>query len=460
LPERSFYCKVAVLLLAAAFFAWNFSVVSGGLLDQSMGYVSDDIWYVCSARNMLREFWGLQPRAFHDGNAYATVLAYNEENYDEALEVLERSGASYRILKDDYEKFLKFGWEKTFALLAPEETLEKVGKVEEVKVYRGYPYPDYAGIVEYMNFEHPPLVKYVLALTMLVDDSPLAWRIPSLVLGSAIVVLAYLVARRVFGELAGIAAAVFVFTERTVRAMSMVAMLDIYLSFFTILALYFALSERGLLASALSVGLAGSAKMPGFFLIPGFIVSSLRKHSLRRMLPVAVLAPALVYLALSTPVIIYLGGVEGWVREILGALKWHITPRSGGPPTTDPVGLLLGFNAFPLSFTPPVTASPNFLLNPLVIPLTFVFAPLAVKGVLRGAGTVLAWFWSAYLGYVAVYLAGNTTLYSFYAVQFTPVAAVIGGGIVYLINNPGKIVEALKIYRGAFRGRSARLEAE
>jgi len=460
LPERSFYCKVAVLLLAAAFFAWNFSVVSGGLLDQSMGYVSDDIWYVCSARNMLREFWGLQPRAFEDGKTCATVLAYGEENYDEALEVLEQSGASYRILKDDYEKFLKFGWEKAFAVLASEETLKEIEKVEEVRVYRGYPYPDYAGIVEYMNFEHPPLVKYVLGLTMLVNDSPLTWRIPSLILGSAILVLAYLTARRIFGEMAGIAAAVFVFTERTVRAMSMVAMLDIYLSFFTILALYFALSRKDLLASALSIGLAGSAKMPGLFLIPGFIVSSSRKHSLKKALPVAVLVPALVYLALSTPVITYLGGVEGWVREVLGALKWHMTPRSGGPPTTDPLGLLLGFNAFPLSFTPPVTASPNFLLNPLVIPLTFIFAPLAVRGVLKGAGTALAWFWSAYLGYVAVYLAGNTTLYSFYAVQFTPIAAVIGGGIIHLINNPEKIVEALKIYREAFTGGAATLGAE
>ena len=460
MPERSFYCKVAVLLLAAAFFAWNFSVVSGGLLDQSMGYVSDDIWYVCSARNMLREFWGLQPRAFEDGKTCATVLAYGEENYDEALEVLEQSGASYRILKDDYEKFLKFGWEKAFAVLASEETLKEIEKVEEVRVYRGYPYPDYAGIVEYMNFEHPPLVKYVLGLTMLVNDSPLTWRIPSLILGSAILVLAYLTARRIFGEMAGIAAAVFVFTERTVRAMSMVAMLDIYLSFFTILALYFALSRKDLLASALSIGLAGSAKMPGLFLIPGFIVSSSRKHSLKKALPVAVLVPALVYLALSTPVITYLGGVEGWVREVLGALKWHMTPRSGGPPTTDPLGLLLGFNAFPLSFTPPVTASPNFLLNPLVIPLTFIFAPLAVRGVLKGAGTALAWFWSAYLGYVAVYLAGNTTLYSFYAVQFTPIAAVIGGGIIHLINNPEKIVEALKIYREAFTGGAATLGAE
>ncbi|KYH39031.1 MAG: glycosyl transferase family protein [Candidatus Hecatellales archaeon B24] len=448
------------MLLAAAFFAWNFSVVSGGLLDQSMGYVSDDIWYVCSARNMLREFWGLQPRAFEDGKTCATVLAYGEENYDEALEVLEQSGASYRILKDDYEKFLKFGWEKAFAVLASEETLKEIEKVEEVRVYRGYPYPDYAGIVEYMNFEHPPLVKYVLGLTMLVNDSPLTWRIPSLILGSAILVLAYLTARRIFGEMAGIAAAVFVFTERTVRAMSMVAMLDIYLSFFTILALYFALSRKDLLASALSIGLAGSAKMPGLFLIPGFIVSSSRKHSLKKALPVAVLVPALVYLALSTPVITYLGGVEGWVREVLGALKWHMTPRSGGPPTTDPLGLLLGFNAFPLSFTPPVTASPNFLLNPLVIPLTFIFAPLAVRGVLKGAGTALAWFWSAYLGYVAVYLAGNTTLYSFYAVQFTPIAAVIGGGIIHLINNPEKIVEALKIYREAFTGGAATLGAE
>jgi predicted membrane-bound dolichyl-phosphate-mannose-protein mannosyltransferase len=460
LLSREFYCKVAVLLLAATFFAWNFNVVCGGLLDQSMGYVSDDLWYVSSARNMLREFWGLQPRAFEDGKVYATVLAYNDESYAGALKVLEQSGTSYRILKDDYEKFLRFGWEKAFAVLASEDALERIEAFETVKVYRGYPYPDSSGITEYMNFEHPPLVKYVLALTMLVDDRPLTWRIPSLILGSAILVLAYLVARRIFGEMAGIASAIFVFTEQTVRAMSMVTMLDIYVSFFTILALYFALSGRGLLASALVIGLAGSAKMSGFFTTPSLIVSFLRRRKLKVLLPVAVLVPVLVYFALSAPVILYLGGVRAWVDELLGALRWHVTPRPEGPPTTDPLGLLLGFNVFPLSFTPPVTASPNFLLNPSVIPLTFILAPLAIRGVLKGFGTVLAWFWSAYLCYVALYLAGNTTLYSFYAVQFTPLAAVIGGGIIYLINNPGRFIEALKIYRETFVRKGSRLEAE
>ncbi|RLI27412.1 MAG: hypothetical protein DRO52_00255 [Candidatus Hecatellales archaeon] len=444
----AFYCSVSVLTLAVVFFILNFSVVCGGLLDQNMGYVSDDVWYVCSARNMLREFWGLQPHAFKNGEAYATILVRDLEGYDRVLEALKASGEPYEVLKDDYEKALMGGWGKAFAVLASEEALHRVEEAGG-KVYIGYPYPDSPGIMSYLNLEHPPLVKYVLALTMLVDDRPLAWRIPSLLLGSAILILAYLAARKLFGELGGLAAAAFIFTEQTVRAMSMVAMLDIYLSFFTLLALCFALEGRGL-ASALTIGLAGSVKLPGFFTLLGLLTSLAGRRRLK-LLPLAVGIPVLVYFALSLPVIQYLGGFKAWVEELLGALRWHVTPRPGGPPATDPLGLLFGFNAFPLSFSPPVAAAPNFLLNPMVIPLTFLLAPLALKGVLRGVGTALAWFWSTYLGYVAVYLAGNTTLYSFYAVQFTPLAAVLGGGLIYLINNPEKFFEAVKIYGEALR---------
>lgn len=396
---------------------------------------------------MLREFWGLHPRSLEDGKNYAMVLAYTDRGYEEAVKILK--GENFTIVKSNYEKRLKYEV-KALAVLASEEALKRVEGLEMVEVYPGYPYPDSSGIMSYMNYEHPPLVKYILALTMLVDDKPLTWRLPSLLLGSAILVLAYLAARRVFGEAGGLAAAIFVLSEQTVRAMSMVAMLDIYVSFFTLLALYLAL-RGGLLGSTLVVGLASSAKMTGFFNIPSLLASFLGKRRLRVLLPSAFGLPSLVYLLCSFPVMAHLGGFKPWLSELLGALKWHVTPRGEGPPSTDPLGLLFGFNAFPLSLTPHLSVQPNFLLNSAVIPLTFLLAPLALKGVVRGAGTLLAWFWSSYLGYVAVYLAGNTTLYSFYAVHFTPLAAILGGGIVYFINRPDKALEAVKIYLETFR---------
>ncbi len=451
---RVLHPSFLAVLLALIFFLWNLSVVTGGLLDQNMGYVSDDVWYVSSARNILREIWGVQPnaRAF-GGYFYATVLAEDYYTYRRVLDLLSSQPGQYLLLKDHYEQLLKRGYVEALGLAVKGEMLENLRQMRGVEVYLGYPYPDHSDIIDYLNLEHPPLGKYVIALTMLISDSPLAWRLPSLLTGSALILLAYFTARRIFGEASGLAAALFVFTDQTVKAMSMVAMLDIYLAFFTLLALYLAVRQRPLL-SALSIGVACSFKLSGLFVFPALLVSILRKNRLK-MLPAIILIPPAVYLAASTPIMAYLGGFEAWLDELIWALKWHVTARPEGPPSVDPVGLLFGLTPFPISFFPTIAASPNYLVTGLTIPLTAIFIPLALKRGIQGIGSALAWFWSAYLCYVALYLAGNTTLYTFYAVQFTPLASVIVGGLIHLILHPEKALEGLKVYRAWFR-----LEAE
>ena len=447
----------AVIVLMTIFFASNYSF-AGDLARQDLGYISDEVWYVSASRNMLREFWGLTPKAEVNGKAYATIVVWLPQYYDETRDwIVEAEGAS-AIVKDNYQKYLLDGWDGGFAVLASKKLLEEAEEKPNVKVYRGYPYPDHAGIINYLNLEHPPLAKYFLAGVMLLSDEPLAWKLPGLILGLAIMFLAYSVARRVFGAAEGVVAATFIFTEQTVKAMSMVAMLDIYLAFFTLLALYLAVRFRGVWPSSLALGLAISAKMSGAFAVPALLASSVGK-GLPRRLPVIILVPAAVYLATSIPVILYFGGIWSWISNVRSALSWYATPRPAGPPTATPVQFLFGGASFPLSFDPPLSASPNIALTLLIIPLTILLAPLAVKGVLKGAGTILAWFWSIYFGYVALYLAGNTTLYAFYTVQFTPIAAVIGSSVVTFVFRHRLALEALKAYAEIFR-RKPRLEAE
>ncbi|RLI33423.1 hypothetical protein DRO53_05370 [Candidatus Bathyarchaeota archaeon] len=447
------------LLMAALFLLWNHGSAVSLTSGQELGYVSDEVWYVSSSRNMLREFWGLTASS-HEGNlSYATVTALSFHDYLEAMDLLSRLDEPYRLVKASYREELATGWPEAFALLASEESLKRLEQLGGLRVYRGYPYPDHDGILEYLNLEHPPLAKYILGLVLLADDRPPTWRIPSLLLGAAIVFLAYLTARKIFGELAGLAAALFAATDQTLRAMSMVAMLDIYLSFFTLLALYFALT-LGREASALALGLAGSVKFSGFTPLLALLTVSFKNNPRKHWIILLPILTASVFLALSAPVIVYLGGFEAWIEKILWAMRWYATARPTGPPSTSPFGLLFGFNPFPLSFNPPLTATPNFLLTGMTIPLTLIFLPLALKGEIRGLGTCLAWFWTSYFTYLAVYLAGNTTLYTFYAVQFTPLAAVIGGGIVYLIFHPEKALEGLKAYLKLFRWAAGKPSSE
>jgi predicted membrane-bound dolichyl-phosphate-mannose-protein mannosyltransferase len=450
---------IAVIVLMAVFFVSNYSFAEE-LVKQDLGYISDEVWYVSASRNMLREFWNLTPKAEADGRTYATVVVWLPQHYRGAYDRIVRAEGLSAIVKDDYDKYLRDGWNGGFAVLASRNLLEEVDRSPNVKVYFGYPYPDHAGIINYLNLEHPPLAKYFLAGIMLLDDKPLAWKIPSLILSLAVMFLAYLVAKQVFGPVEGIVAAVFIFTEQTVKAMSMVAMLDIYLAFFTLLALYLAVRFRSVWPSSLALGLAVSVKMSGAFAIVALLVSSFRRGFLRRF-PLVILVPLAVYAAISMPVILYFGGVWSWINNVRSALSWYTTPRPAGPPTATPIEFLFGGASFPLSFNPPLSASPNLALTLLVIPLTILLAPLALKGVLNGVGTILAWFWSIYFGYAALFLVGNTTLYAFYAVQFMPVAAVIGSSVVTFIFRHKLAFEALKAYAEIFRRkRGSKLEVE
>ena len=450
------FAIVAVLMLT--YFTSNYLFVED-LVKQDLGYISDEVWYVSASRNMLREFWGLKPNAEVEGKTYATVVVWLPQYYNETYRWLVEVAGLQAIVKDDYASgSLRDGWDGGFAVLASKEILEEAASNPNVEVYFGYPYPDHPGIINYLNFEHPPLAKYVIAGVMLLSDNPIAWKIPSLILGSAIILLAYLVARKVFGAIEGIIASVFIFTEQTVKAMSMVAMLDIYLAFLTLLALYLAVRFKNVWPSTLTVGLAASAKMSGAFAIPALLALSVKKGFLKR-LPAIILAPIAVYTLASTPVILYFGGVWKWINNVRSAVGWYTTPRPSGPPTATPIEFLFGGASFPLSFNPPLSASPNIALTLLVIPLTVLLLPLAIKGVLKGAGAILAWFWSTYFGYVAVYLAGNTTLYAFYAVQFMPIAAIIGSSIVTFILRHELLIKALRAYVEPFR-RKPRLEAE
>lgn len=94
---------------------------------------------------------------------------------------------------------------------------------------------------------HPPLGKWIIGLGMALfgSDSSFGWRVGTAVCGTAMVLLLYVVARRLTGStLFATVAGLLLAIDGLAIVMSRVALLDIFLSFFVLLAFWFVLLDR------------------------------------------------------------------------------------------------------------------------------------------------------------------------------------------------------------------------
>ncbi|GAB6147766.1 glycosyltransferase family 39 protein [Stetteria hydrogenophila] len=303
----------------------------------------------------------------------------------------------------------------------------------------------------YMNTEHPPLGKYIIGLSMLLcGDRPGCWRLPGSLEAAAIPVILYLgyaaAGRRLgspaLGAAAGVAAAAAAAGDRILVEESAVAMLDIHLAFFTAVAVAAAAAGRVRLAYT-SAALAAAVKYSGAFILPAVWLASLYwardRRGLARLVGESLLAALLVQLALWAPLAVKLGGGD-WPRWLLdqftGALSWHTSPRPSGPPTSPPWLWWLNWNPSHLSYQPVIGGEVSTLIHAAALPAAAGLAAACAPRRCPAAGSYsLAWIM---LGYTAVYLAGNNTLYSFYAVHLTPAAAGVMGDLTLAPSAAGR----------------------
>jgi len=368
---------LAAVLAAFLYLAYSAASLPGaGGVPNGQGYISDEIWYVSSARNILHDFFRI-PAA----SDYYTV---GPDCMTPGLLIVK----TYQKMPGVY----------TVAGLPP------------CYLRRGFPYPDSEGILTYYNLEHPPLAKYVIAAVEAVRDEPIFWRLPSMALGAATLLLVFLTARKLAGDLWALAAAALMLFDSTFRAMSGIAMLDIYLAFFTALLAYLHLSGR-LLGTGAALGLAASVKYSGAFPAFGLAYLYARRRELTAFFAVLTMAVA-VFLLANLPLISHFG-LAKWVNELIGAFRWHTASRPPGPVASTPLDWLLMQNSFAIYINPDVYASGT----PLYL-LALIYALYK-----RDDASVL--LLSTYGGYWLVYLAGNHTLYSFYTAQFSPLAHIV-----------------------------------
>ena len=120
---------------------------------------------------------------------------------------------------------------------------------------------------------HPPLGKWLIGIGIKIfGNNEFGWRVIAAVVGSASVLLIYLIVQRLFNSLflSNIAAALFAL-DGLHLVMSRVALLDIFLMFFILLSFYLILRDN-LWLSGVIIGLASATKWSAVFVIPLLIL--------------------------------------------------------------------------------------------------------------------------------------------------------------------------------------------
>jgi len=156
---------------------------------------------------------------------------------------------------------------------------------------------------------HPPLGKWLIGIGIRIfGNNEFGWRFSAAIFGSFAVLLIYLIVKKLFAsEFLSITAALLFALDGLNLVMSRVALLDIFLMVFILLAFYFLLLNN-YLAVGIALGLALATKWSGGFLIPVFLLFVVieNRANLKNLLkPIAQL--------ILLPVGVYLISWSGWL---------------------------------------------------------------------------------------------------------------------------------------------------
>jgi predicted membrane-bound dolichyl-phosphate-mannose-protein mannosyltransferase len=311
--------------------------------------------------------------------------------------------------------------------------------------YHGKLFP-YSGETasNYYNFEHPPLGKYIIALSMaLLGDKSFNWRVPSIIVASLIPLIIYIglawgkdLRWIAIGAIAGLAAS----ADHILIAMGSVAMLDIYAAFFLSLTVVSAFREHYYL-SAVFEGLAWASKetaLPGLLALLILVLSrSPNRSGVLKFLKIFTIVIG-VFIITYIPLFVHFG-VLYVIQETLGGYKWDLVSRPPGPPTSTPSSWFFNVDPFVLSYSPLLAASMTIQLElvALVAAISLFVVGVSRERALIRAGSTF--FVAEFVGLWAVYMAGNHTLYSFYSVVFTPAMAVTLAEVLDILSSKVKI---------------------
>ncbi|MSV37926.1 MAG: phospholipid carrier-dependent glycosyltransferase [Actinobacteria bacterium] len=315
---------------------------------------------------------------------------------------------------------------------------------------------------------HPPLGKWLIGIGIkLFGNNEFGWRISAAVFGTLSILLIYLIAQRLFNSylLSNIAAGLMALDGLNL-VMSRVALLDIFLMFFILLATYLFMRNQYWL-TGIALGMATGIKWSGAYLIPIFLILSVN------FVRTGLIRQALMRISqfIIIPIFTYLITWSGWLFTSNGwDRNWAATQPKAFLP--DVIRNLWHYHSEILNFHTGLDDTHSYSANPwswLILgrPTSFFYETPKNCGAtscsqeILAIGTPLLW-WSAVIalvvvigywlskrepittliitGLAATYLPWfffqSRTMFYFYAVSISPFLIL---ALVFLIS---KLIEA------------------
>ncbi len=162
------------------------------------------------------------------------------------------------------------------------------------------------------NFEHPPLVKLIVAGSMLVlGDNWLAWRLPIVIFSVLATFLTYKIGRQFLTEKQATYAAALLSTSTIFLIVGSTAILDMPMIAFSLAGIYFALKQKYIYAGAL-FGLGFLSKELALIFLAVTIMYLLIQHTSKKKIAIlTVIFAAIVLIGMQTYEIFYQQTVYG-----------------------------------------------------------------------------------------------------------------------------------------------------
>jgi dolichyl-phosphate-mannose--protein O-mannosyl transferase len=157
---------------------------------------------------------------------------------------------------------------------------------------------------------HPPLGKWLIGIGIkFFGNNEFGWRISAAIIGTASIVLIYLIAQQLFDSylLSNIAAGLMALDGLNL-VMSRVALLDIFLMFFILLATYLFMRNQ-YWETGIVLGAASGIKWSGAYLIPVFLLLSINFVRARAAKQLIIRFSQFIII----PILTYLSTWSGWL---------------------------------------------------------------------------------------------------------------------------------------------------
>lgn len=299
----------------------------------------------------------------------------------------------------------------------------------------------------YWNFEHPPMGKYLTALSMLLFGYK-GFRVLLRILVSLTPIILYLGIAYPFDTkdnakiISAIVAGFILLASHIVAVEGSLVLLDSYAFFFGLISMVFALRKKFFI-SMFFAGLSVSSKETGLvFIVAGIIYffAVSRGKLIDRIVYaiIMILISAVTFIVTYLPLMTYFG-YNILPLSINTMIHWDTVSRASGPIASTPIDWVFGVNSMPFSLVMTNTGkvlkgvyasmTPEIEVLAMVLAFYSLVTNFVSKRIPKDVGTIY-WLTTFFLFYID-YLKGDHTLYSMYSIVLVPSSAILIAGFVY-----------------------------